>query len=214
MKSVGTETPPGTEHDDDETTRQSLIAKAFRQMASWEDVNDQPQAACAEATDSQAGLRELLAMLAEKADDIKNLPNGVYSGFNIPSESPFPGPGLVALLGHPAKPAGRQWHEYATRKLVYLDEQGGQILPEGTDVLRLLAAHRMSDRHVPPEVDAHEAKILDDYKERIHTCITTAPAGMEVFNHAGAGHADTITDPAHWDLVAWMVVSGNGQETG
>ncbi len=207
MKSVATEPPPNTDTGDDAQVKADLAARAFRQIqVNWDDVNDRPQTACAVAARKQAGLRELLALLASNAKEINGIPNGVFSGFKLKTGQAIKSPGMVAMIGYPAKAPGKLWHEYMDRKLIYINDAGSEILAEGPDVIDMLRAHSDAERYVPVGVDTTQRASLLPLQEALNIWIRNLDTGMEVLRNAANGGKDR-TEPDQWDLVAWMVVS-------
>ena len=92
--------------------------------------------------------QQLFDVLNEKRNELENMPNGIFSGFKIESNSNLKR-GLIALLEINAK------KEVTTTKqqLVYLDYDGNLISDNVKVILEILSENRNQDRFVPSEID-------------------------------------------------------------
>ncbi len=87
------------------------------------------------------------------------MPKGVYTGFT--AEKDICGkPGLIALLGYPAKPPKIIDHDYKSCDLIYVDFQGNQVLLNQKEVLDALAFHKEKVRYVPDNIDKGEEEAI------------------------------------------------------
>ena len=107
--------------------------------------------------------QELVAFFQEKKDFFRRMPNGVFSGFRNVSETyPDMPEALVALVGYPKKPEGKQNHQYTELYLLCQPVDAEPDFQEinKADVLEFLRQNKKTDRYVPNW-------IIDNDTERI-----------------------------------------------
>ncbi len=138
---------------DDEHIQQSQEAKLLKQLqASWEEVETNDQELGFDKFSLENFRQDLLGELTEDERKYADMPNGVYTGFQADPDA-CPTPGMVALLGHPARKPGEERRPYDAYDLVYVDSEGNAVLLNPKDVLEALAKHKDAPRYVPKGLD-------------------------------------------------------------
>ncbi len=154
------------------------FSDSFKEMATDNDFEDklnrkmlsQMQTSWDEIEKNDAGLgfdnlsledfrQDLLEELQRDEQYYKNMPKGVYTGFkakqSICSES-----GMIALLGYPSKPPKVLNHEYQIYDLIYINQNGKQVLLNQKEVLEALSQHKGESRFVPDIIERGEESAI------------------------------------------------------
>lgn len=171
---------------------------------------------------------ELINEIRKNAGELRRIPCGIYSGFA--KELDGNGPWLVALLGYPRRRAhdARTARPYRSTRIVCLDAQGRNVVPEALELLDLLSQCRDAPRQVPASVDARDPRILGDFRHRVEVwldaqrlersedglvkagsqtkaALKAMLSGSPKVSRAKACATEEFL-PENIDLVAWMVI--------
>lgn len=225
---------------DDDSFEENQKKRMMEQMqGDWNDL---------EVNDRQLGFNDLSLEsfrqeLAQKIDsDIKannkslsEIPKGIYSGF-IKIDPVCPTPGIIALLAYPSRPAGVQNHLYKKYDLIYIDNDGRQVLENHGEVLNAFSRHKLTARFVADDIESGEENAIAHLSGCLRTwlesqyknSVVTESGEIKVYagaiqvdlleklklgkaeasNKIKAGGLDvSIYDPENCDLLAWVVVS-------
>ena len=166
--------------------------------------------------------QQLFDVLNEKRNELENLPNGIFSGFKLESNSKLK-PGLIALLEIVKKDAITK-----NQLLIYLDADGNLISDNIKVILEILSENRNQDRVVPNDIDNGDATeiaklqtILNMYINQQNSKIIeniTEVAGknqLDVLNQLQKGSAKTIEALNEneiifekiYNLITWLIIS-------
>ena len=104
--------------------------------------------------------QDLLAEFLKDKEKYIRMPKGLYTGFKA-DKTICPEDGIIALLGSPSKPPKALNHAYKVFDLIYINEQGEEILLNQKDVLEALTHHKENERFVPNPIDWGEEKAID-----------------------------------------------------
>ena len=110
--------------------------------------------------------QSLQEILNQKQEELKNLPNGIFSGIKIlidknkenNSENSQMQSGIIALLGYPKNTSSHLG--YTSKELIYVDYQGNPILNNQKIILEKLQFYHQKEREVNPQIDAAEPETL------------------------------------------------------
>jgi len=105
--------------------------------------------------------QDLLEELQQDEKFYKRMPKGVYTGFNA-KRSVCKENGIIALLGFPAKPPKTLDHEYQIFDLIYINNDGEQVLLNQKEVLEALSQHKEEVRYVPNSIERGEESAIND----------------------------------------------------
>ncbi len=111
--------------------------------------------------------RQLLQeVLNQKTNELKNLPNGIFSGLKI--KTPVSSTtqttdnemksGVVALLGYPKNTSSHLG--YTSKELIYIDYEGNPILNNQKIILEKLQEYHHQPREVNPKLDAADTETI------------------------------------------------------
>lgn len=140
----------------DEQLEGKMKARMMQQMqTSWEDIEVNEQSLGFDSLSLETYRQDLLAEIQENNQKYQQMPKGVYTGFKA-DKLICPDKGLIALLGHPTKPAKALNHQYQSHELIYIDRQGQTVLLNQKDVLEALNNHKDQARFVRKEIDSGE----------------------------------------------------------
>lgn len=174
MALVGTETMAVTEELERQLADNPIIDKNDQKLLAQlqNSIDD------AEESDKNFGLQDLsfenfrqdlLEYLGDKGDELKNMPNGCYSGFKtvdtLFEEVPE---SIVALVGVPHKPVGATEHKYEEFWLVLRpvnSERREQIkVFNRQEILSILRLNQKKVRNVPSAIDRGDAAFIEKLK--------------------------------------------------
>ncbi len=160
--------------------------------------------------------QQLAEVFNEKRRELENLPNGIFSGFEI--ESPE-NKGLVALLGVLPK----KHNTYSSYELIHLDEAGNCTSDNQKVVLEFLANHRKSIRKVATEIDNGTPEALKNLQNNLKKYIALQNGNEEQAGEHQVNLVDTlfagsiknmealkedkIEKNKKLDLIAWLIIS-------
>jgi superfamily II DNA/RNA helicase len=101
--------------------------------------------------------RQNLFQEIKDSDKYQDMPKGVYSGFKS-DKGVLKKEGIIALMGHPAKPPKTKHFQYQTFDLIYIDKQGNEVLSNQKDILDALSLNKDFERFVPNKIDKGNEK--------------------------------------------------------
>ena len=140
----------------DENLENRMKARMMQQMqTSWDDIEVSEHGLGFDDLSFEGYRQDLLAEIQDAENKYKQMPKGIYTGFNA-DKSICPDEGIIALLGYPAKPPAIQKHQYQNHDLIYIDMHGKSILLNLKEVLDALSLHQDKERYVPRPVDRGE----------------------------------------------------------
>ena len=144
---------------EDENLEQKQKARMLEQMqSSWDEIETEKSLGFDDF--SLETFRQDFAQLKKDQQSFyANMPNGIYTGFKAIKEV-CPQEGMIALLGHPCKPAKSSKFEYKGYELIYIDNTGSSIFLNQKEVLDALAKHKEELRFVPKALDQGEPKSI------------------------------------------------------
>ncbi|NLZ94841.1 MAG: helicase, partial [Bacteroidales bacterium] len=140
----------------DESLEQKMTNRMLEQMQiTLDDIEVNEQSLGFNDLSLEQYRQDLLAEFLKDKDRYKSMPRGLYTGFKA-DKTICPQPGLIALLGYPAKPSKIKDHVYRTFNLIYINNQGEEVLLNQKEVLEALTYHKDNERFVPRQVDCGE----------------------------------------------------------
>lgn len=167
--------------------------------------------------------QELVAFFQERKDFFRRMPNGVFSGFRNVSESyPDMPEALVALVGYPKKPEGKQNHQYTELYLLCQPVDADPTFQEinKADVLEFLRQNKKTDRYIPNWITDNDTERIEKLSGVLKQWMQAkmgieANAIMNDPNQFLAGiRAGNATPPLNkkfllenFDLIVWEYVS-------
>lgn len=120
--------------------------KMLRQLEiTWDDIETNDSSVGFDTFSLENLRQDLQTELLSNHEKYENMANGVYSGF-IKINELLPKPGLIALIGSPARPANRKNYKYEKTDLIYLDENAELILSNQNEILAALQTHKKCPR--------------------------------------------------------------------
>ncbi len=136
----------------------------------------------------------------------KNQPHGIYSGFKAERQ------GVIALLQH---------RKSNDKKIVFINENGEEILSSQQEILQFLHENKNEQRHVPTLIEAGdsaeidklsqalrkwlESKISAEIKVVMDSLFAGGQAALDLSAKQKKYLEDTLA-PDNWDLICWEVV--------
>jgi len=115
--------------------------------------------------------QDLLEELQQHEKKYKQMPKGVYTGFKA-DKAVCAEPGMIALLGYPARPPQTTDYQYQTYDLIYINMKGQSVLLNQKEVLDALAHHKDQPRYVPERIDQGDERsiqtLVDSIKAWLH----------------------------------------------
>jgi len=221
----------------DEAFEDKMNERMLIQMqTSWDDIECSKSGLGFDRLSLEDYRQDLLAEMKGQAEYYKNMPKGVYTGFQA-DKTICAETGIIALLGFPAKPPKTLDYKYQTYDLIYIDMDGRQILLNQKDVLDVLSNHKDYERFVHDEVERGEEAAIQKLASAINHWISSRAVEEElqpdgsVKKRAGAETKDILAklksgdssavqrikqnikvcdkyQPDNFDLITWFLVSG------
>ncbi len=106
----------------DEKLEQKQKARMLELMqTTWDDIEINEQGLGFDDLSLERYRQDLLYELEEYKKRCREMPKGVYTGFKADKRI-YPEPGIIALLGYPARPAKIEGHSYMSYHLIYSDK--------------------------------------------------------------------------------------------
>jgi superfamily II DNA or RNA helicase len=171
--------------------------------------------------------QQLFEVLNQRRKELENLPNGIFSGFEI-EKKPNHKKGLIALLGVLPKKEGK----HSSFELIYLDEKGETISDNQKVILELLSEYRNASRKVDAEIDNGNNIELEKLQthllkwiEKQHITVVSDDQGndkngagqnsLDILGALQGGKKSTITELKNnetvftkkYDLITWLILS-------
>ncbi|MBN1576395.1 MAG: DEAD/DEAH box helicase family protein [Chitinispirillaceae bacterium] len=212
----------------DEEFERKLTARMLEQMqVTWEDI---------ETNDANLGFNDLslelfrqdLALELSRSKSVYDaMPRGIYSGFKDEN------PGLIALLGYPARKSGIETSPYHEFDLIYIDYNGKTVILNQKDVLDFISRKKDVPRFVPVEIDAAKSESVQKLTDALKTwlgaqvgqvyetgqTITMGESSVDILQKLKSGDATALKqirrnitseekyDPDNCDLITWLAIS-------
>ena len=176
--------------------------------------------------------QQLYDTIQSKSKEMLDLPNGIFSGFEVKSKGDLP-QGIIVLLGlKPKKDNG-----YASHHLVYLKDDDGLPYSDNMKVvLEIINQYKNEDRIVPKKVETGESPSLllwqshiEKWIESQHTEYTAdedgniksiaGKADLDLLNAIKGGSKSAINQikengtasdryrKENFDVITWLIVS-------
>ncbi|MDX9881217.1 MAG: helicase-related protein [Prolixibacteraceae bacterium] len=172
---VGTEVQTITKQfdqilDDKDKIITKQAAKLFKQLEiSWEDIEGKAGSFGFNDLSYETFRQELFDLFSNRRDELEQIPNGVYTGFNAIIESKVHAfsPGLIGLLGYPKRDENVKGHRYKNLELFYASTDGKFHIMNNMEVLYTLREHRESKRFVPPFIEKPDEETIARLKSYI-----------------------------------------------
>ncbi len=180
--------------------------------------------------------RQLLqSMLNQKKKEFENMPNGVFSGIKIESNTEMQ-PGIISLLGYPAQKKYSADFKYLSYELIYIDTYGNQISNNQKIILEQFSNYYKEPRFVPSMIDSGDEKEIEMYCKALNTWISNqakieieladgskkevmANASLDLLNKfkknpkeakekiKKEGNASEKYNYDNFDLITWLIIS-------
>jgi ERCC4-related helicase len=224
-------TPEMMEILHDEQIHNMQEANMLKQLeSSWDEIETDEQSLGFDKLSLENYRQDLMGEL-NKADQVyADMPLGVYTGFRADSRK-LASPGLIALLGHPARKPGEPRRAYERLELICVDRDGVNLLPNAKEVLDLLQLHKDQPRDVPPGLDDGRPEDIQVWKLALINWLKgLSEQEVDGEKMAGSGTMDLITQlqggvslkdvklkpgeryderfqPEKFDLVLWFAVT-------
>jgi rRNA maturation protein Nop10 len=209
-------------------------AKMLAQMQStWDDIEVNDQSLGFDDLSLEVFRQELLVELRSREAFYKAMPRGVYTGFKSLADT-CPQSGMIALLGYPTKKSPHQ--PYKGYELIYINEQGQNVLLNQKEVLQALNQHKDEERYVEQAIDHGDSQaaqkladtlqrwlklqtVTEEVQEDGTVKVTAGKATLDMLKNIKQGNSKAIAkvkteatptvkfDADNMDLIAWFVVS-------
>jgi hypothetical protein len=142
----------------------------------------------------------------ESAEKYKNFPNGIFSGFKAKQK------GLIALLQH---------KKSKERKLIFINEDGKEILLNQSEILQFLRNNKDKERYVPRPIEECEKQEIEKYSdfiniwfknsikseaEKIENSLLDGTISLSSIN-ANTETVQQKFESENWNLICWEVIS-------
>lgn len=211
----------------DDVTEESQKAKMLEQMN--QSVEELTESKSFGFSDISLDIfrQDLLSTMKEDLRKWEKIPKASFSGFIAVNKEVCPKPGVIALLGYPARTKQSESHFYKHYKLLYLDENGKSVNTNQMEVLAALNKHFKEERNVPKELDRRDIDSIRKYQRIIERYFENCsdPDKEEgkafqknIVNNLKSGNkelvdqiqkgdeADNLTDKDKHELLAWIIV--------
>jgi ERCC4-related helicase len=157
--------------------------------------------------------QDFLAEIGNQENRYKAMPDGIYTGFKADTKS-----GIVALLKY--NNANDRPHD-RLYELIYIDENGTNLLENQKEILEMLAKHKDNERFVHDEIDKCNVEIIEKYSNAIKTWLKKSiePGEKKIEEALQKGEislssidADTEIpkqkfQSEKWSLICWEVIN-------
>lgn len=146
---------------EDENLEQQQKERMLRQMqTTWDDIETSDQTFGFNDLSLEIFRQDLLEEIRKNENMYKQMPNGIYSGFQANPDTNCEN-GLVALLGYPSKKNGFvKDFKYQYYELLYVNNEGNAIFLNQKEILDFLSKHKDSPRDVPAKIDLGDSEIM------------------------------------------------------
>ena len=222
---------------DDANLEKKQNEKMLKQMeTSWEDIDTEKSLGFDDLS-LETFRQELFQELNDKEKFYRNMPNGIYTGFNALKEV-CPQEGMIALLGYPSRPTKTKDFRYKNYQLIYINHTGKEVLLNQKDVLDALAVHKDAPRDNASlkKIDQGDeqaiqklSKALADWlkKQSVNEELqedgtvkeTMGKASLDILNKLKSGSKSAIEkikeegtvsqkfNKDNFDLITWFIIS-------
>ncbi len=220
-------------NDDELEARQS--AKMMRQMEESLDEIDGKKSIGFDDLGFGAQRQLLNDLLAQKAEELENMPNGIFSGFKIEKE-PDLQEGMIALLGYPTLKKQNEGLRYTSYELIYIDADGNNISNNQKVILDLLQKYYKKDTFIPTKLEQGDAETVNQLSamlkawiekqakntqtdEQGNTTETASQMSLDLLSSLQSGSATAVKkimqegsinekyQIKNFDLIAWLLIS-------
>lgn len=112
--------------------------------------------------------QDLIQFILSSKEKLKNMPNGVYSGFAVNDDELKPG--IIALFGRPSKKNTDIEHHYKYYDLIYIDYNGNNIKNNQSEILNILMKHKNNKRDDEglTLIDQHDFQAINKLKNALN----------------------------------------------
>lgn len=201
-------------------------AKLLEQMqSSIEDIEDGNKSFGLEDLSFENFRQDLIDYLNNKGDELKNMPNGAYSGFktvdSLFEEVPE---SVVALVASPHKPVGTTNHKYTEFWLILRsvnNERKEQVnVFNRQEILAILRANTKEKRNVPVEIDRGDENAIRKLKtimqgwineqipqEQEEQLTDIFSGDFSAINKSKFSKLEDKFQPDNIDLITWLYIS-------
>lgn len=220
----------------DEDLESRLNERMLRLMeTTWDDIEVSDQSLGFNDFSLERFRQDLLQEMNDRKQFYRQMPKGVFSGFQ-PEQPSCPQPGMIALLGYPARPPKSPDFTYHDYELVYLNENGKPVFLNQKEVLDALSDHKERPRWVAEAVDRGEPEAIEKLSAALHIWLSDRAKTVEIQEDGsekvrmGAEPRDLLQklksgdrqaieritrnetveeqyQPGQYDLIAWLLVS-------
>lgn len=211
--------------DDKDKIINKQTEKLFKQLEiSWEDIEGQSGSFGFNDLSYETFRQELIELFSYRRDELENIPNGVYTGFNTLPESKLHSfsPGLMGLIGYPKREEENKDHKYKYLELFYISIDGKFQILNNMEVLHSLREHKECHRFVPEKIEKPDEATIVQLKALIgkwmnrKAGVEAEQLAMDIFNGGNLkikqlddGSPEDRYKIENYDLITWFVVSKN-----
>ncbi len=211
--------------DDRDKLITKQAAKLFKQLEiSWEDIEGKSGSFGFNDLSYETFRQELFEIFSGRRDELENIPNGVYTGFNAHAETKLHAfsPGLAGLIGYPKRNEEEKDHRYKNLELFYVSRDGKFTVLNNMEVLYSLREHKDSRKFVPAEIEKPDEETITMLRKLIEMWMNmkSGKEDGQLLNDIFDGGVLKLREfddsiPAerynieNYDLITWFVVSRN-----
>ncbi len=211
--------------DDKDKSLNKQTEKLFKQLEiSWEDIEEQSGSFGFNDLSYETFRQELSELFSYKREELENIPNGVYTGFNTLLESKLHAfsPGLMGLMGYPKKVEEDKDHKYKYLELFYVSIDGKFHILNNMEVLYSLREHKDCSRFVPEKVEKADEATIAQLKSLIgkwmnkkagseseQLAIDLFDGGNLKLKQLDSGTPEERYKIENYDLITWFIVAKN-----
>ncbi len=185
--------------------------KMLRQLqTNWEDIEGGNQTLTLSNLSLEEFRQDLLDYLDQHSQVFENMPQGIFSGFQTTDKTHTKG--VIALL--------KSKHESKKYHLVYADQNGNAVYQSDIQILDFLRSYKKAPRSVPPSIEAHDPKTLNQYAQMLKSWIK-GQVGKALEQELVAIFAgnykkqkskeekllEEYYQPENFELIVWEIVS-------
>lgn len=203
--------------------------KMLKQLeTSWDDVEDSDQQFGLDDLSLEQFRQELLSVLLENRDKYEQMPNGVFSGFEVsPDLFDDPKEGMIGLLGYPKRNPNEPDQPYSEYHLFYAAPDEPMVLLNRQDILSFIRQHKNRERIIPEGIENEDENTLNYYSDLVdnfleaHTVKDTEDSLDEIlkgnlFNKPKEDRknerrkeqfAEDHFNADNFDLICWLALS-------
>lgn len=180
--------------------------------------------------------QDLAVELNERRAYYENLPNAIFSGIeHLDSKNLNSDKGIITLLGSPPRKP-KQQKNYKNLRLIYIDNQGQELLLNDKEILQYLTQVKDADRYGCEKLDVGDATEIKKYTNAIELwfksrqsstsidsdgngIVTAGKESLSILDKLKRGKKEAVKavksnekisdkyDKENWDLIAWLTVN-------